>query len=234
MSDALAAIRQSLREQLAELRGVPAAELPPALLDVTVRRIELAYGDAFALLPRDWEQLRHEEGGAGRAVPYWARLWPSGLALAAALADTPPAAGARVLELGCGLGLPSVVAARAGAHVLATDGAVDAVVFSAHAMALNEVLADVARVDWSAHGAALAARGPWDLVLAADVLYTAQNVEAALRLLPRLVGPAGEIRLADPGRAGARDFVAAARATFHVESEPSGDVTLHRLRPRRG
>jgi hypothetical protein len=45
----------------------------------------------------------------------------------------------------------------------------------------------------------------------ADVLYTRANVELALRLLPRLVAPGGAIRLADPGRAGARDFLAAAR-----------------------
>ncbi len=237
MSDALAALRQSLRERLASMRGVPADQLPPSLLDVTVRRVELPDddgGDAFAVLPRDWEQLRHEEGGAGRPVPYWARLWPSGLALATALAADPPPAGASVLELGCGLGLPSVVAARAGARVLATDGAPDAVVFSAHAMALNEVLADVAHVDWSADGdgAALVARGPWDLVLAADVLYTGQNVSDALELLPRLLGPGSELLLADPGRAGARDFLAAARVRFTVASEPHGEVTLHRLRLR--
>ena len=71
-------------------------------------------GDVFLVRPVDWEQLRHEEGGAGRGVPYWATPWPSGAVLAGAVADDPPPAGARVLELGCGLGLPSIVAARGG------------------------------------------------------------------------------------------------------------------------
>ena len=84
-----------------------------------------------------------------------------------------------MLELGCGLALPSVIAARAGAHVLATDGNTDAVVFAAHVMAINEVVGETAHVDWSTHGDALVARGPFDLVLAADVLYTRANVEAA-------------------------------------------------------
>ncbi|MEY2532655.1 MAG: hypothetical protein QOF29_565 [bacterium] len=233
MSDAAAQVlRTSLREQLAALRGEPADTLSPALLDVTVERVALAGGDVFLVRPADWEQLRHEEGAAARPVPYWARQWPSGRVLAAALAAAPPPPGARVLELGCGLGLPSIVAARAGADVLATDGSPDAVAFAAHALALNEVDAQVAVVDWAAEGDALAARGPWDLVLAADVLYTRANVDVALRLLPRLLAGSGEVRLADPRRAGARDLLAAARATFGVRTMHDGEVALHTLRRR--
>ena len=114
-----------------------------------------------------------------------------------------------MLELGCGLALPSVVAARAGARVLATDGATDAVAFAAHVLAINEVEGEVAHVDWSTHGDALVARGPFDLVLAADVLYTKANVDAAAELFPRLVAPGGELRIADPNRAGAQRFLAA-------------------------
>ncbi|MEY2535303.1 MAG: hypothetical protein QOF29_3213 [bacterium] len=231
MADAAAQVlRTSLGEQLAALRGVAIDALPPALLDVTVDRVALHGGDVLLVRPSDWEQLRHEEGGAARPVPYWARQWPSGCALAAALAADPPPAGARVLELGCGLGLPSVVSARAGAAALATDGSTDAIAFAAHSLALNEVDAEVAVVDWAAEGDALAARGPWDLVLAADVLYTRANVEIALRLLPRLLARGGAIRLADPRRTGAREFLAAARATFGVRTREHGEVALHTLR----
>jgi predicted nicotinamide N-methyase len=234
--DPLELLRVSLAEQLGALREGGAAPLPPALLDITVQRFSVGSGaaaqDVYLVLPRDWEQLRHEEGGAGRPIPYWARPWPSGLALAGALADDPLPAGARVLELGCGLGAPSVVAARSGAEVLATDGAADAVAFAAHALALNEVSAEVAVVDWAAHGEALVARGPFDVVVAADVLYTRANVEIALRLWPRLLADGGVIRLADPQRAGARDFLAAARGTFSVVSQrQDAGVALHVLRP---
>ncbi len=148
MSDALIALRASLAEQITALRG-DAAELPESLLDVTVRRMPLAGGDVFTVLPADWEALRHDEGAAGRPIPYWARLWPSGLALAGAVADDPPEPGTRVLELGCGLALPSLAAARAGASVLATDASTDAVAFAAHGMAFNEVRADAPRVTGS-------------------------------------------------------------------------------------
>jgi predicted nicotinamide N-methyase len=234
--DGLKALRVSLAERLAALRSVEEGALPPALLDVSVQRFVVGSQEVVLILPRDWEQLRHEEGGAGRPVPYWARPWPSGLALAGALAEPEVAVtlrGARVLELGCGLGAPSVVAARAGADVLATDGVEDAVAFAAHVLALNEVVAEVARVDWAAHGEALVARGPFDVVLAADVLYTRGNVEVALTLWRRLLAPGGVLRVADPLRAGTRDFLAAARGMFDVVSTERRDdgVALHVLRP---
>lgn len=223
----------ALRAQLAALRGVPEKDLPPALLDVRVQRI----GELAVLRPSDWEQLRHEEGGAARPVPYWALPWPSGRVLASRLTEQPPAPGTTAIELGCGLALPSIAAAKAGAAVLATDGASDAVVFAAHSLALNQVEAEVALADWAHDADELVSRGPYDLVLAADILYLQANVEAAVRLLPRLVKPSGAIVLADPRRAGARDFLASARATFELATTERGEVALHHLTPtvaRRG
>jgi predicted nicotinamide N-methyase len=225
---ALTAVRTSLSEQLATLRGVAAAELPASLLAVAVRQV----AGVPVLLPADWEALRHDEGAAGRPVPFWARPWPSGTALAEALAASPPSAGARVIEHGGGRGAPSLVAARPGPDGQAPDGATDAVAFAAHSLALNQTAGEVAHAAWAEHGDELAARGPFDLVLAADVTYTAQNADALVRLLPRLVAPGGEVRLADPGRTNARRFLSAARASFALESRPAGGVTLYRLIPR--
>lgn len=228
----LAVVRSSLAERLAALRGVPVAELPAPLLEVTVRRVTLPGGDVFLVRPSDWEALREQEGAAGRPVPFWARPWPSGLALAAELAEHPPARAARVLELGCGLAAPSIVAARAGAVVLASDAVTDATVFAAHALALNELEGEVAHADWAEHGDALVERGPFDLVLGADVLYTPLNAKSLVSLLPRLLAPWGEVALADPGRANARVFLEAARKTFAVQERAADPVTLYRLVPR--
>src|SRR5215218_11387501 len=63
-------------------------------------------------------------------APYWSVLWRSGVALAQEL-DCEALAGARVVELGCGLGLPSIAAARAGATVLATDESTEALELAA-------------------------------------------------------------------------------------------------------
>jgi predicted nicotinamide N-methyase len=221
----------SLAEQLTRMRG--GGELPEALLDVKAETVQFG-GTTFTIVrPRDWDELRHQEGAAGRSAPYWATAWPSGLALAQALASR-ELAGRRVLELGCGLGLPSVVAAHGGARVVATDGEPDAVVFAAHNLALNGVEGEVAQVDWRERDA-FAGGGPWDLVVAADVLYTRQNVEALLRLLPALLDPGSEAIVADPKRAGGRDFLAAARSMFDLDSRPAParpPVQLHTLRRR--
>lgn len=230
-----APLRASIAEQLAAL--APDLTPPEPLLDVAVRRTApLAPGGdrAYYVLPRDWRALREHEREAGRPTPYWAVAWPSGLALARAVARRGPAgfAGRRVLELGCGVGLPSVAAARAGADVLATDAAPEAAVFAAHTLALNEVSGETAVVEWHA-AAALVERGPWDVVLAADVLYTRQNVEVLPRLLRALLAPDGEAWLSDPGRAGAGELLPVAKRLFDVRTERDGDdarVRHHRLR----
>jgi predicted nicotinamide N-methyase len=229
---ALTALHASLAERLAELRGVSQEDLPEPLLDVVVRGVKLPGGEVFIVRPADWEALRDEEGAAARPIPYWARLWPSAEALARALAKHPPGPGTRVIELGCGLGLPSVVAARGGAAVTATDGHEDAVAFAAHCLALNEQEATVIKADIADDADAIAELGPFDLVLAADVLYTVANADAMLLILPRLLEPNGEVWLADPDRAGGRRFLAAARSLFHLRTQDDGDVKLHVLRPR--
>ncbi len=228
-------LRASLSEQLARMRDTTPGALPDALLDIVRETVTPAGGEAIDVLrPRDWDELRHQEGAAGRTAPYWARLWPAGLALADALGVRDDLAGRRVLELGSGLGAAAVVAARAGARVVATDGTPDAVVFAAHNLVINDAEGDVAVATWDDAGS-LTEGAPWDLVVAADVVYRRDNAEALVRLLPRLVAPGGEVLLADPSRAGCRDLLAAARATFTIESRPDPArerVSVHVLRRR--
>ena len=74
---------------------------------------------------------------------------------------------------------------------------------------------------------------PWPLVLASDVLYEARNVAPLLALLPRLTAAAGEVWLADPGRAPAAGFLAAAAERWRIDAIPHdgpAHVTVHRLR----
>ncbi len=119
-------------------------------------------------------------------LPYWAELWPSGLALARHVAAR-ELRGLRVLELGCGLGLPALAAALRGADVLATDWAEDAIELLQRNAERNGVFVRVARVRWSEPEPLLRA-APWDLVLGADLLYEARNAEQLAELLPGLGG----------------------------------------------
>lgn len=212
---------------------MPIDDLPEALLDVAVLPVELPGGEVYIVRPADWEAIRDFEGMApGRPLPYWARLWPASYLLALELARNPPGPGRRVIELGCGLGLPSVVAARGGAAVLATDGHSDAVAFAAHNFSLNELEGTVLVADMADDADALVERGPFDLILAADILYTVDNTDSLLRLAPRLLEPNGELWLADPDRAGGRRFLAAARSLFHVRTKDGDEAKLHTLKPR--
>ena len=109
-----------------------------------------------------------------------------------------------MLELGAGLGLPSLAAAIRGADVLATDWAEDAVELLRENAARNGVALRAERVRWD-DPEPLVREAPWDLVLCADVLYEQRNAEQLLALLPQL---GGEVLMAEPGRPFARSFLA--------------------------
>ena len=150
-------------------------------------------------------------------LPYWAELWPSGLALARHVAAR-DLRRLRVLELGCGLGLPALAAALRGADVLATDWAEAAVDLVGQNAERNGVFLRATRVRWSEPEPLLRA-APWDIVLGADLLYEARNAEQLAELLPVL---GGEMLLAEPGRPYAKDFLERFRA------EPVGE-RIYRL-----
>jgi predicted nicotinamide N-methyase len=186
------------------------------------------------LRPRDPESLLSEEAFEQEEVlPYWAELWPSALALARAVAAR-ALRGARVVELGCGLGLPSIVAAQVGGRVLATDWSPDAIAFVERNAQHNGVALETMVESWT-DPQRVTARAPWDLVLGSDLLYEARNVAPLLALLPQLVGERGEVWIADPGRAPAERFLAAAAERFEIHStrdDAGRRVHVHRLRPR--
>lgn len=193
--------------------------------EMDTRSIELPSGAVRLLQPREAAELP-DDGPVEWApvAPYWAVLWRSGVALAREL-DGEPLRGLRVVELGCGLALPSIAAARAGAEVLATDACADALGLVARNAHANGLRLETATVDW-AEPDELLERGPFDLVLAADVLYERPSVAGLLSLLPRL---APEAWLADPGRPAATAFLEQASRRWHVETRVRDVVRIHRL-----
>ena len=218
--------------------SVPAPlELPPgAASDVVEDAIELAGRTVRLLRPRDGDavldELLSEDDPDEDRLPFWAELWPSGIALARAVVGQ-PLTGRRVLELGCGLGLVTVAAAMAGASVLAVDRSPEATTFTAANAARNGVAVRTAVGAFDQPDPWLG-EGPWDLVLAADVLYEQRNVPVLLWLLPRLVDTTGEVWLADPGRPSLPTFLAGVDALGWRRDELPADpeiVTVHRLRP---
>ena len=171
--------------------------------DLVEQSVELPAGSLKLLQPRESVELP-DVGGIRWApvAPYWSVLWRSSEALARELEGL-DLAGSRVVELGCGLGLPSIAAARAGARVLATDADPEALELVGRNAALNGVEVATEVIDW-ADPERLIGLGPFDLALASDVLYGSDGVAALDRLLPRLATTAW---LADPGRPAAEPFI---------------------------
>ena len=144
-------------------------------------------------------------------LPYWAELWPSATAMAQRLAAE-RGSGRRLLELGCGLGLATLAAVRAGFEVVATDYYQESLDFTQVNAAQNGLAPPATRlVDWRRLPDDL---GRFDLVVASDVLFERPNVALVAAAFARTIAPAGRGWLTEPGRPPA--------AAFPIECERYG------------
>lgn len=139
-------------------------------------------------------------------LPYWADLWPSARVLAATVHEE-HGSGRRLLEMGCGLGLPTIAAMDAGFDVLATDYYVDAIHMT-RANAWRNLGREpaVRLVNWRAWPDDL---GMFDVIVAADVLYEKEYATLVATCIAQSLAPNGEAIIADPGRLALPDFHAA-------------------------
>lgn len=138
-------------------------------------------------------------GDEGPDPPYWAHLWSG----AGVLADAVPAGRARAVELGCGLGLPGLTAARRGAAVTFVDRVTAPLAFVRASAAANGVVpAGLVAADFTRN---VFAR-PFDLVLLAEVLYDREAFPVVADAIVALLAPGGVALLADGRRIDTRAF----------------------------
>jgi len=151
--------------------------------------------------------------------PMFGVIWGSSRAMCEVLL-TLDLADKTVLELGCGLALPSMVAARCGAaRVLATDQHPDTGALLERNLARNDLAGTVSytRLDWRTPKPL----GRFDLVLASDVLYARELPALLARTFAHYLSPRGTGLLSDPGRAWLPEFETAAG---DVGLDPAVDV----------
>ena len=157
--------------------------------------------DAYGLLDRMIEQ----EGRLHRAerYPYWAELWPAGVALSRWFCNA-GLESRHIKELGCGLGLVGITLARLGWRVEATDFVEDALVFTTHNALENRVASrlSVSYLDWSNP-----VGPPCECLVASDVVYEKKNHPYLAQVLRTLLLPGGFFYLGDPRRPQAGLFV---------------------------
>ncbi len=141
-------------------------------------------------------------------IPYFTRLWESAGALSEFLAAHPELCRQRrILEVGCGLGLPSLTASALGAaDVTASDFHPDNRAFFMKNVAMNG-LENIAyhQMDWRQPDLP----GNFDLILGSDLIYEKTMVGALTTCVNALLATDGIFILADPGRAALQETATA-------------------------
>ena len=136
-------------------------------------------------------------GISSASWPFFGMLWPSGLLLADLISREVLGPG-RILELGCGLGMASLVANARGGDILATDYHPRAAVFL-HDNSRRNALADTPfrRIDWRIPQPDL---GVFNLIIGSDLLYEPDHPDLLTAFLVRHSDAATRIIIVDPKR----------------------------------
>lgn len=172
-------------------------------LRLRYQTIEFGDSDIHVRSLRDNQQFSDDDHvaeklGISSAIwPLFGIVWESGEVLAR-LMHARDTAGLRVLELGCGIGLASLVLKQQGADITATDYHPEAHAFLDANAALNGLQAvPFIRAGWDDASSEL---GTFDLIIASDVLYEQFNLTMLTGFIDRHGAPDGEILIVDPGR----------------------------------
>jgi predicted nicotinamide N-methyase len=190
----------------------------------------LSVRDSYALLDR----ISPEEFLKDEQMPYWAEIWPAAITLSRQIMERRELAGKSVLELGAGVGMASIAAAKSGASVLCTDYSTEALKFVAYNAMRNRVSLDTCRLDWRM----VKGNEKFDAVIAADVLYERVNLLPIVTAIDALLSPGGAAYIADPRRRLADQFLElvhengfriAETRTYDAEGDQTVAVTIYKL-----
>lgn len=148
-------------------------------------------------------------------MPYWADLWPSAIALSEYITEhSVLVKNQDVIELGCGLGLPGMVASNLGGKVLMTDYLEEALSFARLnweqnlSSVFNSELVDWRNID---------DKKKYDIVLASDVAYENRSFQPLLIALKSLVKKNGRILLSEPNRKFSSPFIELLKTEFEIK-----------------
>lgn len=146
-----------------------------------------------------WDNMVEADFGDDERLPYWTELWPSSLVLADWLHDNAGRIRGRTcLDMGCGLGLCSLVGQWLGARVTGMDYEPEALFHARRNAERNRVPQPLWTVmDWRAPAVR---RHAADLVWGGDIMYERRFVTPVLDFLDHVLAPCGAAWVAEPGR----------------------------------
>ncbi len=136
-------------------------------------------------------------------MPYWASLWPVAMFLAEEISARTWKADMSAIEIGCGLGLAGIAAAKKNLKVLFTDYDANAVKFAEKNCALNGIEdAEFALLDIR-----LPMPRTFDLIIVSDLIYERRNVEPLVNLIDHMLATEGIALVSDQGRPYQENFL---------------------------
>ena len=150
--------------------------------------------------------------------PYFGALWEAGIGLSQFLNNYDVTHKA-VLEIGCGLALPSFVISQKGGNVTASDFHIDVPIFLEINQKENDLYFPYRAMNWREEiERTKADLGTFDLVIGSDILYESKHPTEVASALIAFLKPGGRIILADPGRAYIQQFVTAMKQLGYSEN----------------
>ncbi len=152
-------------------------------------------------------------------------VWPSSLVLAHYMQDY-ETAGKRILEIGCGMALTSLMLNKQQADITATDYHPEVAAFLQRNTALNHD-ADIQyeRTDWSETEDSL---GNFDLIIGSDILYEDEHSQQLAAFIDNHSLPNCEVILVDPGR-GRKNKLGMQMEKYGYQSEQIKPIHTHYL-----
>jgi predicted nicotinamide N-methyase len=160
--------------------------------------------------------------------PLFGLLWPSSRLLAGVMQQR-DVHGMRILEIGCGLALASLVAHRRGADVTASDCHPLAGSFLDENLRLNSLPAlPYATGHWARANPAL---GRFDLIIGSDLLYERQQPGQLSAFIDRHATPDAEVLIVDPGRGNRAAFSRGMAVNGYAAQAPQGLVGVTEAAP---
>jgi predicted nicotinamide N-methyase len=176
---------------------------------IKIKEIELLY-HRITNIDELYQQLvsmdAQTEDVIDERIPYWAELWPSALALSEFIIANQSILPDQALihEMGCGLGIPSVVCGSLGFKVVMSDYVEAPLHFAAKNWELNlPSRPHTIILDWRNIPDDM---NKCDVLLAADIVYERRMFPIVINAFKRLLNEEGIIIFAEPGRSFAKEF----------------------------
>jgi predicted nicotinamide N-methyase len=152
----------------------------------------------------DKNQAAEKLGISSAAWPLFGILWPSSFELAKYISSL-DIANKRILEVGCGIGLSSLLLNHMHADITATDIHPCAQEFlGVNTVLNNDRVIPFERLDWNSANSTL---GRFDLIIGSDLLYESNHPVLLSNFIDNHANKSCEVIIIDPGRGQQGKFI---------------------------